>query len=146
MLKFKNAVSNTFQAQVFMGKHAQRCFVKKLESNDDLIDNAFKQQELKALEDTVTPAQKEIMDQDRLTMLATSSLESTNNKNWFVRLKTMTPAEMKLLPYGFLKKYGTFIHFLRRMEKEGLVRENKKLNGWYDQIAKENELVTDDVK
>jgi hypothetical protein len=58
-------------------------------------------------------------------MIEMSKFEATNNKNWFVRLKTMTPAEMKLLPYGFLKKYGTFAHFVKRMEKDALVSENK---------------------
>jgi len=43
----------------------------------------------------------------------------------------MSQADMKLLPYGFIKKYGSFIHFLRRMEKDALVKENKQLNGWY---------------
>jgi hypothetical protein len=58
-------------------------------------------------------------------MLASVNLESYNNKNWFVRLKNMTPAEMKMLPYGFLKKYGTLTHFIRRMEKDAKVSENK---------------------
>lgn len=60
--------------------------------------------------------------------------------NWWNKLQSMSQADLKLLPYGFLKKYGSMLNFLRRMEKEAHVRENKIYNGYYDQIKDAQKL------
>lgn len=46
----------------------------------------------------------------------------------------MSNEEMKLLPYGFLKKYGSYIHFIKRMEQDAKVQENKQFNNYYEQV------------
>jgi len=43
----------------------------------------------------------------------------------------MSEQEMKLMPYGFLKKYGSMLHFMRRMELEAHVSENKEYRDYY---------------
>ena len=61
-------------------------------------------------------------------------------------MRTMSDDEMRLMPFGFLKKYGSFIHFMKRMDKEAHVRENKQYFGFYDQVKKLNSLLTDEEK
>lgn len=58
----------------------------------------------------------------------------------------MSEHEMKLMPYGFLKKYGSLIHFMRRMEQEAHVSENKEYNDFYKQVEHLNALLTDEEK
>lgn len=58
----------------------------------------------------------------------------------------MSEAEMDLMPFGFLKKYGSYIHFMRRMEKEARVRENKTSFGFYEQVKNTNKLILNEEK
>lgn len=66
--------------------------------------------------------------------------------NWWTKLKTMSEYDLKLLPYGFLKKYGSMLNFLRRMEKEAHVKENKQHMGYYDQIKNAEKLTLNSEK
>ena len=53
---------------------------------------------------------------------------------------------MKLMPYGFIKKYGSMLHFLRRMEQEAHVTENKEYRDYYTQVKRLNKLLIDEEK
>jgi len=53
---------------------------------------------------------------------------------------------MKLMPYGFLKKYGSMLHFIRRMEQEAQVSENKQYKDYYSQVKKLSKLLVDEEK
>ena len=50
------------------------------------------------------------------------------------------------MPYGFLKKYGSMLHFLRRMEQEAHVTENKEYRDYYTQVKRLNKLLVDEEK
>ncbi len=63
--------------------------------------------------------------------------------NWTNKLKDMTEREMKLLPYGFLKKYGSIVHMMRRIEQDAKVRENKSLP-YYQQIKNNDKVLRND--
>jgi len=54
-------------------------------------------------------------------MFEMNKLARENPMNWWNKLRTMTESEMKLLPYAFLKKYSSYIHFMKRMEREAKV-------------------------
>ena len=61
-------------------------------------------------------------------------------------LNTMSKEEFMKLPYGFVKKYGSYLHFMNRIQKEARVRENKSFQGFYDQIKDADRLLTNDEK
>lgn len=44
----------------------------------------------------------------------------------------MTIEEFELLPHGFIRKYGSMLNFMKRVEKEAYIKENKDYNGYYD--------------
>jgi hypothetical protein len=43
---------------------------------------------------------------------------SEDDMNWWTKIKNMSDYDLQLLPFGFLKKYGSMLNFIRRMEKE----------------------------
>jgi len=47
---------------------------------------------------------------------------------------------------GFLKKYGSMLHFIRRMEQEAQVSENKQYKDYYSQVKKLSKLLVDEEK
>jgi len=72
--------------------------------------------EKQLFEKTLDPKQKEALQLERLAMLEMQKRSIEDKKAWWNKLKTMSEQEMKLMPYGFLKKYGSMLHFMRRME------------------------------
>jgi len=38
-----------------------------------------------------------------------------DNKNWMNVMNNMSKEEFMKLPYGFVKKYGSYIHFMNRI-------------------------------
>jgi len=58
----------------------------------------------------------------------------------------MSQEEFMKLPYGFVKKYGSYLHFMQRIQKEAKVRENKEFKGYYDQVKNADRLLTNEEK
>ena len=79
-------------------------------------------------------------------MLEMQKRSIEDKKAWWNKLKTMSEQEMKLMPYGFLKKYGSMLHFMRRMEQEAHVSENKEYRDYYSQVKNLNKLLVDEEK
>ena len=76
-------------------------------------------------------------------MLRLQQLTFHEETNWYNKTVFMTEAEMKLLPSGFLKKYGSYLNFMQKMQTEAKLDENKQYMGYYDQIRKLDKLKTD---
>jgi len=58
----------------------------------------------------------------------------------------MDDAELKMMPLGFLRKYGSFITNLSRYEKEFHLDENKRISDYYKRIKHLSKLQTDEEK
>ena len=56
----------------------------------------------------------------------------------------MSREEFMKLPYGYVKKYGSYLNFIKRMQYEGRIRENREYRGYYDQIKNLDKLMTDE--
>ena len=85
-----------------------RHFAKKNDSNDHL-DPALIEKSNKDFEESLTSRQKAFLRADRLALLDHKREVYTDESNWWNKLKTMTDDEIELMPYGFIKKYGTFM-------------------------------------
>jgi hypothetical protein len=79
-------------------------------------------------------------------MLRLQLLTSNEDTNWYNRTVFMTEEEIKLLPSGFLKKYGSYLNFMQKMQSEAKLDENKHFMGYYDQIRRLGRLKTDQQK
>lgn len=53
---------------------------------------------------------------------------------------------MKLMPMGFIKKYGSYITNLQRYDREFHMEENKEIYGYFNQIKNLKKLQTDEEK
>jgi hypothetical protein len=58
------------------------------------------------------------MELERNVMLEMQKRNLNDKNNWWNKLQSMSTEEMKLMPYGFLMKYGSYVHFMKRMEEE----------------------------
>ena len=55
----------------------------------------------------------------------------------------MSDAEFKMMPYGFVKKYGSIIHYLKKQREEHHLDENRRFDNYYSQIKHLKGLMTD---
>ena len=55
-----------------------------------------------------------------------------NDENkWWNKLMKMTDEELKMMPLGFIRKYGSYITNLKRYEKDSHLEENKGIAEYY---------------
>ena len=79
-------------------------------------------------------------------MLSMQSKHYADGTMWWNKLNTMSDAEFKMMPYGFVKKYGSIIHFLKRQREEHHLSENQNLNNYYSEVKHLQKLMTDQEK
>ena len=46
---------------------------------------------------------------------------------WWNKLRSMSREEMELLPINFVRKYGAYVNFMRRMGDEARLDENRAM-------------------
>ena len=68
---------------------------------------------------------------ERLAALKAQEDYINDETSWWNKLKTMTEAEMKLMPLGFIRKYGSYITNMRRYDKEWHLEENRTIQDYY---------------
>jgi hypothetical protein len=83
---------------------------------------------------------------DRLALLETKREMFEDETNWWNKLKTMTNDEMELMPYGFIKKYGTYMLKIREHQQIAHVDENKSFKGRWNEIKRIDKLMTNPEK
>ena len=133
-------------AHVFrVASQPMRHFSKNTEGNDHL-DPAYIEKSNKDFEDSLSSRQKAFLRADRLALLESKGAEFTNEANWWNKLKTMTDDEIELMPYGFIKKYGTFMLKINEHAQIAHVDENKAFRGRWDEIKRMDKLMTNPEK
>lgn len=85
-----------------------RCFAKKNQGNDHL-DPSLIEKYNKDFEESLTERQKTFMRADRLALLEIKQEMYDDENNWWNKFKTMSEDDIELMPYGFIKKYGTYL-------------------------------------
>ena len=76
-------------------------------------------------------------------MLSMQGKYFANDKVWWNKLNNMSDAEFKMMPYGFVKKYGSIIHYLKKQREEHHLDENRRIDNYYSQIKHLKGLMTD---
>ena len=124
----------------------QRGFAWKQPDNEHLIDPQLRKAEQEAY-DKLSDEQKDLLAKERLRLIEFRRIQDSDPKDWRNVLGSMSKEEFTKLPYGFVKKYGTYLLFQRRMMLEAKVRENKEhYHGFYDQVKNIDSLLTDEEK
>lgn len=79
-------------------------------------------------------------------MLSMQAKHYNSDKVWWNKLNQMTDAEFKMLPYGFVKKYGSIMDALAKQRAEMNLDRNINNSGYYSQIKNLQTLKTDEEK
>ena len=83
---------------------------------------------------------------DRLASLKLQEDYINDENVWWNKLQTMNMADMKLMPLGFIKKYGSYVNNLRSYDKEFHLAENRNIYDYHNQIKNLSKLQTDEEK
>ena len=70
----------------------------------------------------------------------------TDQTLWWNKVATMDDDEMDMLPYGFVKKYGTFAESILNLEDEVTTETSKLEGGRWDEVRNIKKLLTNQEK
>ena len=68
---------------------------------------------------------------ERLASLKLQDDWIKDKDKWWNKLLVMTDAEIKLMPLGFIRKYGSYISNIKRYNMEFHMEENKGIADYY---------------
>ena len=114
--------------------------------NTHLIPQEMMELETTAFKERVSQKNRDIMAAERLSSLRMQEDYIDDPNHWWNKLQTLTEDEMKLMPMGFIRKYGSYISNLQRYDREFHMDENKHVNGYFSQIQNLKKLQTDEEK
>ena len=114
--------------------------------NTPNIPPKMMEEEKRAFQERVSQKHRDIMAAERLAGLRMQKDFLSDENYWWNKLKTMTEPEMKLMPMGFIKKYGSYVTNLQRYDREFHMEENKNIYDYYQQVKNLKKLQTDEEK
>lgn len=79
-------------------------------------------------------------------MLSMQAKHYNSDDMWWNKLNNMTDAEFKMLPFGFVKKYGAIMDGLAKQRAELNLDRNLNNKEYYSQIKTLQTLKTDEEK
>ena len=77
--------------------------------NTHLIPDEMMELENKEFKERVSQKERDILAAQRLAMLRFQEDFINDENAWWNKLRTMSEHEMKLMPMGFMRKYGSYI-------------------------------------
>ena len=125
---------------------AVRPFAWKPPNNEGLLDEAMAEGERKALAERRSEAEIAEMKQNKLNFLAKQRRFINDPNNWFNKLRNMDEDELKMIPYSYMRRYGAMMHFIKRMEEDAQLKENRTFADYYRQIYRMDRLMSNEEK
>ena len=102
--------------------------------NTHLIPEKMMEEETKAFKERVSEKNRDILAAQRLSYLRMQRDYLDDENVWWNKLRNISEEEFKLMPMGFIKKYGSYITNMRRVDKEYHMEENKSIYDYYSQV------------
>ena len=99
--------------------------------NTHLIPEKMMEEETKAFKERVSEKNRDILAAQRLSYLRMQRDYLDDENVWWNKLRNISEEEFKLMPMGFIKKYGSYITNMRRVDKEYHMEENKSIYDYY---------------
>ena len=106
-------------------------FSKFDKNNEDLLDKDLAEREKALFQEKLSTKEQNYKAIERLSNLALQKNFINDEKNWWHKLLTLSDHELRLLPLGFIKKYGSMLTFLRKMERELATKESRNIEDFY---------------
>jgi hypothetical protein len=114
--------------------------------NTKMIPENMLEREKKLFQERVSEKDKKFMEANRLASMQLRKEFNENENAWWNQLRTISEVEYKLMPMGFIKKYGSYINNIRRYAADNKLEENKKIADYYAQVKHLKNLLTDEEK
>ena len=102
--------------------------------NSDNLPEKFMETEQAAFKARVSEKEADIMAAERLAMFQMQREYIDDPDKWWNRLVTMTEPEMKLMPMGFIRKYGSYLTNIQRNHRDFHLSENKNIYDYFQQV------------
>lgn len=110
------------------------------------IPPEFLEEEKKAFQEKLTQKQRDIASVNRLVDIQRNQDWLDDENKWWNKLANITDAEYKLMPIGFIRKYGTYITNMQKYDRTWHLEENKSIYDYFNQIKNLNRLLTAEEK
>ena len=103
-----------------LGVHQKRYDFNKLSDGDNtpFIPKGMIEKETQLYKERVAEKDKRVLEATRLASLQLQKEMSEKESAWWNRLSNMDMDEFKLMPPGFIMKYGSYIQNLERYQSE----------------------------
>ena len=108
--------------------------------NTPLIPPEMMELEKKEFQERVSQKKRDLLAAERLASLKLQQDWIDDKDKWWNKIMVMTDAEIKLMPLGFIRKYGSYISNLKRYNDEFHLQENKNIADYYQQIKRLKKL------
>jgi len=92
-----------------LGRVAFRAFARWQDPTNDFLEPEFIERQNKLFRDTLSEREQVFRKADRIAMLAEEKEALKDTDLWWNRFAIMSADDMDLLPFTFLKKYGSFL-------------------------------------
>ena len=86
------------------------------------------------------------MKADLLAQRSIAADSVADENNWWHTVRTMSEEDMELLPYSFMKKYGSFVKRMKEHELMVQTEESKAHDGRFEEIRGLYKLMTNEEK
>jgi hypothetical protein len=93
--------------------------------NTDLLDKQLVDSEQNYFANNLSVKQQNYLKAERLAMLSMQKKHLSSDKHWWNKLNKMSDAEFKMMPFGFIKKYGAILNALQNQRDEFNTDNNK---------------------
>ena len=107
-------------SQMLLGGRMPACSFSYLPDGDNTkyMTPGMLEREKKLYEERVSAKEKRVREVERLTALKLREDFDKGENKWWNALATIEISEYKLMPMGFIKKYGSYINNLYRFQKD----------------------------
>ena len=127
-----------------------RCFAKWQDPKNDHLSDEFIKKQKEIFEDQLDVKKKKLLQAQRILQLENfereDNLETSDKSLWWNKVMSMEDEEMEMLPYSFVKKYGTFAQNIAQLQQENRSDESRADNNMYDQVKSLHKLMTNEEK
>ena len=133
--RFAHSLNSNFNMQRMILGASYPCFNFSSHlpdgDNTNLIPEGMIEREQKMYQERVSEKDKKVMEANRLASIQLGKEFNEYENAWWNKLANITKDEMKMMPTGFVKKYGSLLANLRRYEGDNKLKENRDIEDYY---------------
>ena len=123
-----------------------RPFARWQPPTNDFLTEEFIQKQKDDFENTLDEREKAFARANRLAILQLKKEQGADETLWWNKLASMSENDLDLMPFSFIKKYGSFINKIEEYQKMQILEENQNFDNRWDQVKNLKALQTNEEK